>query len=155
MCFSGLSGDYFTQGCNIIPKLEDSYSCMVTAGYSQSTPYSRTNSAPERMDNVSSRVIMSGENLSRFQPHLPPKKVISRSPSSAASTHSDSSMERSRVAYPCKHCGKVFSANFHLQMHIRKHTGDKPFVCEQCGRAFSQKGSLKRHTVMHLLQKHQ
>ena len=54
--------------------------------------------------------------------------------------------QRQRV---CRFCGKYFRKMFQLQNHIRKHTGDKPFVCHTCGKAFSQETSLKTHMRIH------
>ena len=54
--------------------------------------------------------------------------------------------QRQRV---CGFCGKYFRKMFQLQNHIRKHTGDKPFVCHTCGKAFSQETSLKTHMRIH------
>jgi len=39
----------------------------------------------------------------------------------------------------------VFSLNHHLQIHIRTHTGDKPYKCDVFGKGFSENGNLQRH----------
>ena len=41
-------------------------------------------------------------------------------------------------------CGKGFSQNPHLQIHIRTHTGDKPYKCDVhvCGKEFSENSNL-------------
>ena len=34
----------------------------------------------------------------------------------------------------CKFCGKGFSSDSALKIHIRSHTGERPFACNECGK---------------------
>lgn len=38
----------------------------------------------------------------------------------------------------CMECGKQYQTNYKLQEHMRKHTGEKPFLCsyQDCRKAF-------------------
>lgn len=43
----------------------------------------------------------------------------------------------------CHLCQKNFSSTSSLQIHMRTHTGERPFVCSVCQKAFTTKGNLK------------
>lgn len=43
----------------------------------------------------------------------------------------------------CKICKKSLSSSSAVQIHMRTHTGSKPFTCHICQKSFSTKGNLK------------
>ena len=61
--------------------------------------------------------------------------------------------EEQRKPFVCLYpgCTKRYLKLSHLQMHIRKQTGEKPYVCdhEGCGKRFSQSDQLRRHSRKH------
>lgn len=50
--------------------------------------------------------------------------------SSGADLDDDDSSNKHR----CKFCGKGFSSDSALKIHIRSHTGERPFACNDCGK---------------------
>lgn len=58
---------------------------------------------------------------------------------------SDSSLFKHR----CRYCGKIFGSDSSLQIHIRSHTGERPYKCNVCGSRFTTKGNLKVHFQRH------
>lgn len=51
--------------------------------------------------------------------------------------------------HQCRYCDKVFGSDSALQIHIRSHTGERPFRCNMCSSSFTTKGNLKVHYQRH------
>ena len=51
--------------------------------------------------------------------------------------------------HKCRYCGKVFGSDSGLQIHLRSHTGERPFKCNICGNRFTTRGNLKVHFQRH------
>ncbi|XP_055681295.1 zinc finger protein 195-like [Lutzomyia longipalpis] len=54
-----------------------------------------------------------------------------------------------KVPQTCYECNKTFKCSAQLQMHVRTHTGERPFACSYCPRRFAQKHNLQIHTRTH------
>ncbi|KAH0626227.1 hypothetical protein JD844_001072, partial [Phrynosoma platyrhinos] len=51
--------------------------------------------------------------------------------------------------HKCRFCGKVFGSDSALQIHLRSHTGERPYKCNICGNRFTTRGNLKVHFHRH------
>ncbi|XP_051559196.1 sal-like protein 1 isoform X1 [Myxocyprinus asiaticus] len=70
-------------------------------------------------------------------------------PPNVASFEPKSSSEDSFFKHKCRFCGKVFGSDSALQIHLRSHTGERPYKCNICGNRFSTRGNLKVHFQRH------
>lgn len=109
-----------------------------------------------------------------FVPHSPPNNTISPNPlaniaATANTRHplatlvkhrkqkltnialfkAKPSPEKPFFKHKCRFCAKVFGSDSALQIHLRSHTGERPFKCNICGNRFSTKGNLKVHFQRH------
>lgn len=51
--------------------------------------------------------------------------------------------------YKCSHCEQRFASLYSHKVHQRKHTGETPYVCSYCSKGFRASSDLTRHSRIH------
>ena len=53
--------------------------------------------------------------------------------------------EKDSALKSCQVCDYQTYDSYHMNIHLRKHTGDRPFNCEKCTFGFFKKSDLTKH----------
>lgn len=51
--------------------------------------------------------------------------------------------------FECLVCGRHFVHRKSVNVHVRTHTGERPFACAECGRRFALRSTLAQHRLTH------
>ncbi|XP_070830808.1 sal-like protein 2 isoform X1 [Chaetodon trifascialis] len=80
---------------------------------------------------------------------VPNSQHALQSVSGGDSSSASSSATTGRLQHTCRFCGKMFSSDSSVQIHLRSHTGERPYQCPVCLSRFTTRGNLKVHFLRH------
>ncbi|XP_031665940.1 sal-like protein 2 [Oncorhynchus kisutch] len=155
----GATGSYLYPGTSVRPSSSSSSSSAssaISTMASSNYPLALSLALPTRYLHEKSPNTTSASGhggLSFLTPPLPTTASMAppsfQEPHLSVSSSGSSSSSLGRLQHACRFCGKLFSSDSSLQIHLRSHTGERPYQCPVCLSRFTTRGNLKVHFLRH------
>lgn len=153
-------GDPVDRGLSLIPRSGAPPESPLASAASNERPERPWNS-PLRSSSRSSWIPVTGKHM--------PQETVLESPDLQGSTGSNDGLSsgsnksevnctiittkypdgQTRKQWQCQICMRMFNQKGNLIVHIRTHTGEKPYRCKWCNKSFAQMSNKKRHERIH------